>query len=338
MTLIFEVEDTKNHHSVYISDCLVSLLNQKTMVPNLFPLHFESGWSIDTSGVALASKISLRKDRVLLSAGQVDRIASVSSEFPHIESLRDFQNFLDVFYENKGSLDSFIYGITTNGRIGKSCTNAQSFSSRHLNFYAAGSGAEYLRSLVQKQVPNEEFPGALLAIQLLGQIVRLEYVDYEFSSHSFGSAYEVCFRREDGFERVPYTIIDSIGETEILEGNNYELKTRTFNRVILCCPFREGSLFVAISFTEDPFKVMPYYASEIGKEPPSISEEEIISAIEGHQPEFTISLLRHHNVDVAVIAENLVSLGISNARMKIAINDVLLEEKERAYFGAPQAC
>jgi len=274
-------------------------------------LHEGSGWTIDTAGVGLNSKMCLSRDRAILSAGKVCRIKDVVSEFSTIPTLEDFRNFLDVYYENKDSTDEFIYTARSGERTFASGTNCLQFSSGHLNFYAGGSGAQYLKDeVVGPRSPDREFPVSVLAYQLLAMIIQREFKDYNFRENLFGGAYEVGVADKSGFRRLPYTIIDSLCDTNIAIDGAYELQKRNIQRLIFCCPYRNGSVFILAAATETG-QMTWYHAQDLeSPDREKLSDDVIEGLLLSHNAEFTISLLRHQDVNFAAFNKDFVDIDM----------------------------
>ncbi len=306
------------------------------MRANSFPLHQGSGWEIDTVGVDLKSKLYFRDDRIILPAGIVAQIEGVIELFSTTRSLESFKDSIEIFYENKGTMDEFIYKLIEERGITSSDTNCLRFSSGKLNFYAGGSGRDYFRTLLESRTPDVEFPVWVLATQLLAEIIRLEFADHSFPTHAFGGAYEICIYDGSGFQRMPYTIIDSICQSELAEDGVYDIDAWELKRVIFCCPLKNGTAFFVFLMTDIGPRVLPFIASEINySERDQLDTTDIKEMILSHDPAFTISILRHNDVNFAVTNENCVRLWQDTVGMSLNVDEHDLRRIHSNYMTKP---
>lgn len=336
MTIIIELLDNNTGESVLIADCLVSLMGNQPKSVNRFPLHFNSECTIDTLGIDVTSKIFIDKYRYVLAAGNVNRINRIVELTKHAQSCKEFRDTLDSFYENERTYDQLIYSLhdQPSGQMYKSAYRCTQFKSGHLDITVGGSGTDFLINHLRDITPNQARNVLELAAELVAMMIRREFTDYDFPDHAFGSAYEIFVPTEDGVNRIPYSVIDSICESKMAEDGVYDLINRKRHRLIFCTPHDNGTMFMVCSISKDTISLAYFHANTLNsRKIVDLPFKSVANLIENHDPFFTISLLRHTEVNYAVLPGSYVEFKSGNEKgFELSIRHKELEEGEDKYF------
>lgn len=323
MTLIVEFYDSIKNHSVWISDCLVTEGVSQREKYDFTPMHAETGLSIPTLGASFASKVFTRSNRIILCSGDVHVLEPIAREFVErgFDHPKDFQSFIDASSDNRRLPASFIYSQRSGGRNISSDTNCLRFSCGHIDVFAGGTGAKYLKEIFEGATPDPDIHVLSLAAEAIAILLRKEFADYDFPSHHFGGAYEMVVAGQSGFERVPYAVVDVIGESDLAEDGVYDVNQMSVQRVIVYIPKESGTLVFVVADNQGNAMNRLFVINELGI---SMSDDEaeryLLQNISAIRQVFSIVLLRHLDVNFRITADQLLSFWVENGRLEMKVD------------------
>ncbi|MEM6932793.1 MAG: hypothetical protein AAF526_04320 [Pseudomonadota bacterium] len=325
MTLIVEINDP-SVGSFFICDCLVSRIGKTSRNPSRFPLHFGCDWTIDTRGSSLVSKFLTGSNSFIAGSGSEKDILNVADVFLNYcnKNMSEFQGFLDDYYSERKKFESYLYALESNGEYQSCHYRCFTLKKGHLNVYCGGTGASYLSKIINEREPNPEVPLYNLSAQVLAMLMRQEFIDYDFSDHAFGAAYEFLTFDRRGPRRVPYAVLDFATNSLMYQNGIHEADPRSMSldRLIFGVPFDGGTHFLTLVNREGGAQANVTTVCEALKTPPPEVTDfrQVKSLLHGYHPEFNILLFRVSGIENStadyIVSGNLVSWRCSGSGLE----------------------
>ena len=301
MTIIAEVYSEKSETSFYIADCLASR-DDKLEIDDITPMHYRTGTLRMTTGRALVSKALRRDKRFILSSGYFKNILRYAKDFVALGDIQGFQKYLDANYaetlRTKGYVEEgYIYSEAHGDGFLHSDSYCDHLKKRDIFISFAGSGAKHIRKLWGRAELPDGVPPDAVAMELLANLIRQEFVDTSSSEDGYGGAFELFHNESGHFERVPYAIIDISADEKCKVGKNRYLENFVLNRIVMAIPEERGSSFHCANLTDTPGTVIErtFWAPEIDAGGSfdanrySLSDEDFR---ESFSPRLTVALVR----------------------------------------------